>query len=64
MSYAQSDLDTLNKAIASGARRVRYADQEVEYRSLGEMLTVRALMQQELGQAGQNQTQYQTSKGL
>jgi len=38
MAWTQADLDTLDAAIASGVRRVRYSDgSEVEYRSLAEM---------------------------
>lgn len=33
MAFTQADVDALKKAIASGARRVRYADgSEIEYR--------------------------------
>lgn len=37
MAWTQSDIDKLKRALASGARRVRFADREVEYRSLEEM---------------------------
>lgn len=49
MSYTESDLEKLESAIAEGARRVRYSDKEVEYRSLNEMLTIRDQMREELG---------------
>jgi hypothetical protein len=42
MTWSPEDLAALERAIASGARRVRYADREVEYRTLEEMLRVRA----------------------
>jgi hypothetical protein len=42
MTWSLEDLAALERAIASGARRVRYADREVEYRTLDEMLRVRA----------------------
>jgi hypothetical protein len=46
MAFAQSDIDTLNAAIASGALKVRYADgREVTYRSLDEMLKTLKIMQ-------------------
>lgn len=52
MSWTQSDLDALNKSIASGTTSVRYADRTVQYRSLEEMLKIRMLMRDELGIPG------------
>lgn len=52
MAYQQSDLDALDSAIAQGVLRVRYNDKDVIYRSLQEMLQIRALIQKEL--AGPN----------
>lgn len=37
MAFTQTDIDKLKIAIASGAKRVRYASGEVEYRSLADM---------------------------
>ncbi len=48
MAWSQSDLDAINKSIAAGVTTVRYADRSVQYRSLDEMLTIRALMTDEL----------------
>lgn len=42
MAYTQTDLDTLDAAIASGERRVRVNGREVEYRSVAEMMQARA----------------------
>lgn len=43
MAYTQADADSLQKAIASGVRRVRYSDNsEVEYASLSEMRNILA----------------------
>lgn len=39
----------LNEAIAQGALKVKYADKEVTYRSLSEMLQLRNLMADDLG---------------
>ena len=44
----KADLDKLNEAIYSGARRVKYRDREVEYRSIEEMKAARDLMIAEL----------------
>lgn len=49
MAFTQTDLDTLNAAIASGELRVQYRDKAVQYRSLSEMLQIRKMMQEELG---------------
>ena len=41
MAWSLEDLRVLDAAIATGARRVKYADREVEYRTLDDMLRVR-----------------------
>ena len=46
--YTQEQLDILNNAIAQGALTVKYADKEVTYRSLSEMMQIRKLMMDEL----------------
>ena len=37
MSYTQSQLDALKKALATGERRVSFGDKTVEYRSVEEL---------------------------
>jgi len=49
MSYTQTDLDTLNSAIARGASKVRMGDEEVTFRSLDEMFRIRAQIERDLG---------------
>jgi hypothetical protein len=45
MAYAQSDLDRLDAAIASGVLVVKYADgSTVTYRSLDELRTARGIV--------------------
>jgi hypothetical protein len=52
MAFTQSDVDTLKEAIATGAKRVRYADgREVEYRTLNEMERALALISAEVAPA-------------
>ena len=51
MAFTTPDLAELEKAIKTGTLRVKYADREVEYRSLDEMLRLRDLMRKELGLA-------------
>lgn len=43
MAFTQADLDVLDKAIASGTKRIRYPDgSEVEYQSLRDLTIARA----------------------
>lgn len=44
MAWTQTDLDVIEKAIASGQRRVRLDGREVEYHSISEMLKARDLI--------------------
>lgn len=48
MAWTQSDLDKIERAIASGARRVRFQTHEVEYQSISEMLMARDLIKDAL----------------
>lgn len=41
-TVTQADLDKLDKAIASGVRRVTYTSGTVEYQSLDDMMKARA----------------------
>lgn len=65
MSWTQSDLDKLESAIATGARRVKFKDREVEYRSHDEMVKARELIRKKLGltTAASGRKYYCTSKG-
>lgn len=49
MAFTQTQLDALEEAIASGAKRVKYGDKEVEYPSLNEMMRLRDMMRRALG---------------
>lgn len=68
MTYTESQLNTLNAAIAQGALSVQYGDKLVTYRSLKEMYQIREDMRRELGLLGNNANpgrRYAThSKGL
>lgn len=37
MAITQADIDALELAIASGAKKVKFSDRETEYRDLSEM---------------------------
>jgi hypothetical protein len=49
MAWSQNDLTVLEKAIATGATSVQYADKKVDYRSLAEMMELRDNIRGELG---------------
>ncbi|OFZ54969.1 MAG: hypothetical protein A2428_03085 [Bdellovibrionales bacterium RIFOXYC1_FULL_54_43] len=51
-SFSTEQLEKLEEAIAQGALRVKYADKEVQYRSLDEMFRIREMMRQSLGLTG------------
>lgn len=65
MAWTQTDLDAIEKALASGTLVVKYNDKQVTYRSIAEMMQVRDMIRRALGKT--NQTQRFTanfSKGL
>ena len=54
-SWTSYDLSVLEKAIATGAKKVKYSnDKEVEYRDLGEMLKLRDIIVASLDSSGTN----------
>lgn len=54
MAFSQGDLDAIDRAIASGAQRVRYPDgSEIQYRTQAELDTARARIAAALAPAGQ-----------
>ena len=62
--YTQEQLDALNAAIAQGVKEVYYGDKRVVYRSLAEMLQIRALMVKQLSAATPQRKNPIFSKGL
>jgi len=48
-AFTLENLSLLEEALVEGAKRVKYTDKEVEYRSLDEMVKIRNLMKKELG---------------
>lgn len=58
MSWTTTDLATLEAAIASGARRVSFADGSVEYNGLDSMLRARHLIRVSLGLVPADKTHY------
>lgn len=63
--YTQDSLDSIDTAIATGQLRVKYQDKEVTYRSIAEMMQIRAHIAKQLGRSNAPQRLYvSTSKGL
>lgn len=54
MAFSQADLDAINTALASGAKRVRFQTHEVEYQSISEMLRVRDMIKAEVEAPAEN----------
>lgn len=50
MAFTQADLDKLNAAIASGSvlQSISFADQSFTFRSMADMLQLRAVMQKDI----------------
>lgn len=44
MAWTQKDIDALENAIKQGAMRVKFADREITYRSLDEMIELLAFI--------------------
>ncbi len=65
-SYTTSDLEAIDAAIQTGHLRVKYADKDVTYRSLDELMQIRAHIAKQLGQTNARSPRYyaNTSKGL
>jgi len=51
MAWTQTDLDTLEASMKSGATVVQFGDRRVEFSSLDEMLKLRTVMKGEIQQA-------------
>jgi hypothetical protein len=65
MAFQQSDLAVIERAIASGTMRVKYADKEVTYNSMDDLLKARDLIKTELGQKAKSQRMFaRHNKGL
>ena len=70
MAFTHDQLVRLERAIASGALEVRYADRTVRYQSTNEMLKLRDVMLAEVKQADTTKRRsrivraYQRTKGI
>jgi hypothetical protein len=56
MAFTQSQLDTLEAAIASGTLEVRTGDKSVRYHSLDEMIKLRDVIRNQLNADAQTPT--------
>ena len=65
IGFTLQNLKILEDAIATGARKVKYSDKEIEYRGLKEMNSTRILMRKKLGLSKRTEkSQAIFSKGL
>lgn len=65
MAFTSDDLVAIEKALKSGTKKVKYADKEVEYQSIDDLLKVRDLIRLELGQTSRLSVVYPIlNKGL
>lgn len=65
MPYTQSDLSAIERAIATGTRRVTVDGRSIEYRDMAEMLRIRDLIHRTLtNQGGVGPVYASYSKGL
>lgn len=65
MAWTQADIEVIERAIASGTLSVKFADEEVVYRSISDLLKARDAMRSALeGSTGKIRCTYATySKG-
>lgn len=56
MAWTQADIDKLKAAIGSGRKKVKYANLEVEYQSVGEMMQTLDRMELEVRPPSQRRT--------
>jgi len=54
MSWTQTDLEAIERAIAKGELRVQYSDRSVEYRSIDELLKAREALAAAISAAASN----------
>jgi len=68
MPYTDQQLQALRDALANGARRVRFADREIEYRSIDELkaaiATAEAELAKDTGTPVARQIRISTQKGF
>lgn len=66
-SWTLSDLQRVERAISTGARRVKFEDREVEYSSLSELIRARETIARALGMGNSlasQRTRGEYDKGL
>ncbi|KPA88082.1 hypothetical protein CCU68_28315 [Pseudomonas gingeri NCPPB 3146 = LMG 5327] len=68
MAYTQAHLDAVELAIAQGEKTVRYADRNIEYRTVDELIRARDLIRTDLARAAGPRSRvtrlYHGGKGL
>lgn len=58
MAYTQTDLDRINKALASGTLTIRTGNDSVTYQSIDDMLRVKRMIESELAQSSTTKRMY------
>lgn len=56
MAFTQTDIDALDRAIASGELTVETAGRRISYRSIAELKTARTLIASDIASAATNRT--------
>jgi hypothetical protein len=68
MAWTKADLDELDAAIVSGALKVKYADREITYQTIPDMIRARALIERKIaidqGEASSGRRFAAFSKGM
>lgn len=64
MAFTQTQLDAIDATIARGELTVRFADRQVTYRSVEELLRARAVIEASINQERPRQFIGVASKGL
>lgn len=66
MAWTSDDLDAIKTALAKGERTVTFADRSITYRSVDELLRVKAEIEAELAAAASRPRQFlgYSTKGL
>ena len=66
MAFNVTQLDDLDRAMATGAREIRYEDRVYVMRSVADMLKIRRMIKESLGllPKGPKRVRYSQTKGL
>jgi hypothetical protein len=63
MAYTQTDLDNIEKAIASGQRSMQYNGRRIEWQTTADMLKARDTIKKEVDDAASKETGVERPRG-